>query len=429
MALEIQIPPLLRVRQKLEGGEIPDVAAELKVLLDSSPVTAGIKSGMRVALTAGSRGIDRIDEVLKEVVTWLRDAGAEPFIVPAMGSHAGATAGGQTALLKEFGISEEKVGAPIHSSMETEIIGTVQGIPVYLDKQALCADGIVVINRIKPHTSFHGPYESGLAKMLAVGLGKQKGASAVHALGPSALRKVVPGIAEFVLKRVRVFFGVALIENGRDRLARIEVIPGDGILDQEPELLKESYRLMPRLPFRGIDVLIVDQFGKSKSGTGLDTNVIGRMGLRGEPEPDDPFIHRIVVLDLAASSGASEGSEGSAYGIGLADITTKRVLDKMDLAAMRENALASTFVERARVPLWFDTDVQAIEAGIRTSWCPDVSRLRLARIHDTLSLEEIILTRPLYEQASGELEIIGDPEVSGGPELLCFDDKGNLGPW
>jgi hypothetical protein len=292
-----------------------------------------------------------------------------------------------------------------------------------MDKHALSADGIVVINRVKPHTSFHGPYESGLAKMLAVGLGKQEGASAVHALGPKALREIVPGIAEFILKRVKVLFGVALIENGLDRLARIEVIPGDGILNQEPELLKESYRLMPRLPFREIDVLIVDRLGKSKSGTGLDTNVIGRMGLRGEPEPDDPLIHRIVVLDLAASSSAS------AYGIGLADITTKRVLDKMDPGAMRENALASTFVERARVPLWFHTDTEAIHAAIRTSWCPDMSELRLARIRDTLSLEEIIITRPLYEQACEDLEIISDSEASGRIESLSFDDEGNLGPW
>ncbi len=413
---KITIPPLARVRQKLETDEMADVVSELRVRLNSSPAATEVKKGMRIAVTAGSRGIDRIDEVLRALITYLKAIGAEPFVVPAMGSHGGATAEGQAALLEGFGVSGESTGAPIVSSMDTEVLGEVDGVPVHMDRNALSADGIVLVNRIKPHTSYHGPVESGLLKMLAVGLGKQKGASAIHASGPRALRETVPKIAEFMMGKVNVLFGIALVENGRDRLARMEVIAPEKIFGREQELLKEAYRLMPRLPFREIDVLLVDRLGKSKSGTGLDTNVIGRMCLAGEPEPADPFIRRIVVLDLAEGQGAS------AYGIGLADITTRRVIDKMDMAAMRENALASTFVERARVPVWFETDEEAVKAAIKTCWTPDEKKLGLVRVVDTLSLEEMLITIPLLERATVDLEVI-ESSVS-----LEFDDKGNLAP-
>lgn len=413
----IAMPRLLKVRQRLDKKAIDDAALETGAALAASGMKAGIEPGMRVAVLAGSRGIDRIDEVIKELVAWLKSAGASPFIVPAMGSHGGATPEGQKKLLEELGISLEKTGAEIESSMETRILGAVEGVDIHADSRALSADAIVLVNRIKPHTSFRGDYESGLSKMLAVGMGKRHGAAALHARGPAVLAGLVPKIAEFVLNKANVLFGVALIENAVGKLAFIEVVPAGGILAREPELLKLAEELLPRLPFREAEVLIVDRLGKSKSGTGLDTNVIGRIFLSGIPDPGDPMIRRIVVLDLAEGQGAS------AYGIGLADVTVKRVLDKMDPVAMRENAMASTFVERARVPLWFDTDYLAVKAAIQTCWQPEMQKLRLARIRDTVSLEEIILTEPLYNQCFQEMEVIEEYETLG------FDETGSLLPW
>ena len=412
----MDFPRVLRVRQQFDRAEIADAAAETRAALSESGLADRVKPGLSIAITAGSRGIDRIIAVLSALVAWLKGHQAKPFLVPAMGSHGGATAEGQLALLQSLGITEAAVGAPIRSSMETVVLGRVDGLPVHLDRLAAQADGIVVVNRIKPHTSYHGPCESGLVKMLAVGLGKREGAEAVHKRGPRALRTTVPRMAEFILTKAPVLFGLALIEGAYDRLARIEAVPAEAMLSREPGLLAEAKARMPGLPFHEIDVLVVDQIGKEISGTGMDTNVIGRLHIAGEPEPELPRIHRIVALDL------SPASAGSAYGVGLADLTTERLVKKIDLALVRENALASTFLERAKIPLAFPCDREAIEAALACSWCEDGAKARLVRIQDTLHLAEMMVSEELASRSLAPLEILS------GPEPLGFDEQGNLLP-
>lgn len=413
----MDLPRVLRVRQQFDRTEIPHVQAEVRRVLEASGLAERLRPGLSIALTAGSRGIDRIVEVLAALAAWLKEHGAKPFLVPAMGSHAGATAEGQTALLAGLGITEASVGAPIRSSMETALLGRVDGLPVHLDRLAAEADGIVVVNRIKPHTSYHGPCESGLIKMLAVGLGKREGAEAVHRRGPRALRDTVPRMAEFILAERPVLFGLALIENAFDRLARIEAVPAEAMLSREPGLLAEAKARLPSLPFHDIDVLVVDRIGKEISGTGLDTNVIGRLYIAGEPEPELPRIRRIVALDL------SPGAKASAYGLGLADVTTSRLVRKIDPALDRENALASTFLERAKIPIAFASDREAIAAALSCSWCEDPEKARLVRIQDTLHLAELMVSETLAQQSLAPLEIVS------GPNPLLFDPEGNLKGW
>jgi len=411
------LPRVLRVRQKFDRTEIADVRAEVKAVLLASGLSDRVRPGLKIALTGGSRGIDRIVEVLAALAAWLKERGAIPFLVPAMGAHGGATAEGQAELLAGLGVTEAGIGAPIRSSMETAVLGRVDGLPVHLDRLAAEADGIVVVNRIKPHTSYHGPCESGLIKMLAVGLGKREGAEAVHKRGPRALRNTVPRMAEFILAQAPVLFGLALIESAYDRLARIEAVPAEAMLAREPGLLAEAAARIPGLPFHEIDVLVVDRIGKEISGTGLDTNVIGRLHIAGEEEPQLPRIRRIVALDLSPQAG------GSAYGIGLADLTTERLIRKMDPALIRENALASTFLERAKVPLAFPNDREAIAAALACAWVEEAERSRLVRIQDTLHLAELMISEELANQSLVPLEILS------GPEPIGFDDKGDLKPW
>ncbi len=411
MKTELLLPRLARVRQNLPSNSIDDVPAQVKSAL--SEFSGLIRPGDMIALTAGSRGIDRIPQVLAEVVEWLLDQGAKPFIVPAMGSHGGATAEGQLKLLASLGITQDSVRAPIVSDMQTVIIDEVGGFPVHLDRAASQAQGIIVVNRIKPHTSFRGDHESGLAKMIAVGLGKVQGASLIHSRGPRSLRQLIPAMASAVIKNTNVTLGLGLIENARDKIASIHAMPGHQIMAQEPGLLAQARTLMPRLPFKELDVLVVDRMGKDISGTGMDTNVIGRLGIRGETEPDDPLIKRIAVLDLSPRSG------GSAYGIGLSDITTNRLVEKIDHQTTTANALAATFVERARIPLQFASDRDAIEAAISTCWAGP-GKLRLARICDTLHLEEFLATPAALAQATTELEVI-EQNVE-----WVFDESSNL---
>jgi hypothetical protein len=413
----MDFPLVLRVRQQFDRSEIADAAGETRAALAESGLADRVKPGMSIAITAGSRGIDRIVEVLAALVAWLKEHQAKPFLVPAMGSHGGATAEGQLALLASLGITEAAIGAPIRSAMETALLGEVDGLPVHLDRFAAQADGIVVVNRIKPHTSFHGPCESGLVKMLAVGLGKREGAEAVHKRGPRALRSTVPRMAEFILAKAPVLFGLALLEGAYDRLARIEAVPAEAMQSREPGLLAKAKARMPGLPFPEIDVLVVDRIGKEISGTGMDTNVIGRINIAGEAEPNLPRIHRIVALDLSPQTG------GSAYGIGLADLTTERLVRKMDPALVRENALASTFLERAKLPLAFGSDREAIAAALACSWCEDAAKARLVRIQDTLHLAEMMASEELASRSPASLEILS------GPEPLRFDEQGNLLPW
>jgi len=406
------IPPLLKVRQEIPAPQIKNPGRVLQKGLKR--FKGAVKPGQKVAIATGSRGINHIGELIKILADWVKSQGGKPFIVPAMGSHGASTSEGQKQVLEKLGISEAFLKCPVLSEIEAQRIGKVKGVSVYTDCHARNADHLILINRIKPHTSFHSRYESGLTKMLAIGLGKRKGAEEIHKFGPGRLGELIPAAAGFLLKKLPVLFGVALLENFQENLAGLEVISGSDFLKSEPALLKKAYKLLPRLPFSELEVLIIDRIGKDKSGTGMDTNVIGRLDLRGMKDPSDPRIQRIVALDLSPKTA------GSAYGIGLADITTKRAVDKMDYNSARENALASTFVERARVPLWFESDRDAIEAAISTCWRPDLKRVRVCRIKSTLELDEFWITQNLLLASKTPLKIIKKSSCLG------FDRKGNL---
>ena len=414
MSEQLPLPPMYRIRQRIDDEEIAGLADALNGTLSAAALAERIRPGMRVAVTAGSRGIDRIAEVLRLTVAWLRSLGADPFIIPAMGSHGGRPPQGPVNLLAALGITEETVGAPVNGDHETVVLGHVEGMPVHCARTAAEADGILVANRVKPHTSYSGPIESGMTKMLAVGLGRRQGAEFVHTQGVKAMAAIIPKMAEVVLAHTKVLAGIALLENGLDRLKKIEAIPSEEIMEREPRLLDEARQLRPMLPFEEADVLVVDSFGKDLSGTGMDANVIGRRFLTGEQEPDLPRIKRIAVLRLSA------GSKGNAYGIGLADVTTQAVVNAMDLASMHANAMTSTFIERVRVPLALPSDRQAIEAAVSTCNHPDLETLSLARIPNTLHLEELYVSESLLNN------LWKPADVLEGPLEWPFGPDGNL---
>nr|MDQ3045391.1 hypothetical protein [Chloroflexota bacterium] len=363
-ALEIftqgELPRWGLFRQRLDAGRIDDVAATVAVEFGRPEVRGVITPGSRVALTAGSRGVDRIAEVLRVVAIQIRALGGEPFIVPAMGSHGGATAAGQLALLAHYGITEEAMGCPLRASMETVQLGELEeGIPVFLDRIAFeTADLIIPINRVKPHTDFHGPVESGLMKMIAIGLGKQHGADTFHRQGFGEFARLIPAIAHFTVSRVDMPFGLALIENGYGQLGKIEAVPAKQLWEREQALLRTARERMARLPqVPAIDVLIVDRIGKDISGDGADPNVINRdcAGVVNLAEHGGkPAVQRLIVRDL------TDDTEGNASGIGMFDFALRRAVDRIDPVATYMNMLTAKVPAGARIPITLDTDREAL---------------------------------------------------------------------
>jgi hypothetical protein len=405
------------MRRKFPRPLVEDIEATLREQLEREEISSTIKPGMSVALTAGSRGIAEIDTVLRVIVKVLKEMDAEPFIVPAMGSHGGATAEGQVEILESLGITEESCGAPIRSSMEVVEIGeTDRGVPVYMDKIASEADGIVLVNRIKAHTDFRSSIESGLVKIASIGLGKHEQALALHGYGVEGIRDFMVEVGEKVLESGHILFGVGTVENAYDEPAIIEAIPPEQIVEREAELLAEYMELMPDLPVSEIDVLYVDALGKNYSGTGMDTNVIGRFRILGIDEPERPDVKYLIVGDI------SKESHGNALGIGLADLTTQRLADQVDRAAMNANVITSTFVERAKVPMTLENDEEAIDTAVRCNWGVPPSETRFVRISNTLHLEYLYVSENLVDEVlqSGEAEVVGDPED------LVFDGDGYL---
>lgn len=330
-----RLPRWLPVRQELDTTEITDIPGAVAEAVRAPHIASRIPEGGQVAIAVGSRGIDRIAEVTAAVVAEVRRLGGEPFIVPAMGSHGGATAEGQVAMLAHLGVTEETVGAPIRASMETVVLGHVAGgVPVYFDKiAATLADAVIPIARVKPHTDFKGPTESGLIKMIAIGLGKQHGADTLHAQGDFRFPELLPQVAELSLERARIPFGIALVENGRSRLAHIEAVPAETTYEREKELLQMAREKMARLPGTALDVLIIDRIGKDISGTGADTNVINRY-YRG-PLAAKPTIQRIIVRDL------TDDTDGNASGIGMADVVLRRAAERVDVVKTYMNCITA----------------------------------------------------------------------------------------
>jgi hypothetical protein len=411
----IPIPRLVKVRQSFERPQVADVAGELVHKLGAAGAFARVKKGDRVAITAGSRGITGLPLVLKTVAAEVRQAGGEPFLFPAMGSHGGATAEGQRDMLAGMGITEETVGAPVRASMETVEIGvSSNGFPVHLDRFAAEADGIVVVNRIKPHVAFRGPCESGLMKMIVIGMGKQKGADICHELGFGTMAENLQTMGRVTLARAKVLCGVALLENAYHETAWVEVIPGDEIPAREPALLEEAWRLYPRLYFDRLDVLIIDEIGKDISGTGFDTNVVGRY--HTPFVSGGPTITRIACLDI------TERSHGNANGLGILDFTTRRAFDKFDFDNTYPNSLTSTVPTSVKIPMVLKNDRQAIQAAIKTCNILKKAEVRLARIRNTVALDEIAVSESLLAEVRANARLA----VAGEPFALSFDANGNL---
>jgi len=351
-------------------------------------------AGQRIAIAVGSRGIDCLPMLVATTVAALRERGALPFVVPAMGSHGAATAEGQAEVLARLGVSPETVDAEVISTLATVTLGqTPSGLAVHLDEAAANADGIVLLNRVKPHTSFSGRYESGLVKQLVVGLGNHAGAAEAHRRGVAGLPAAISEIGAFALIRAPIVVGVALIEDGYGAPAVIEAIPAEHLLQREPELLQQAKELLPRLPFDELDVLIVERIGKDISGTGMDPNVIGRRRIPGVPEPHSPRIELIVVLDL------SEATHGQGLGIGLADITTAQAVAKLDHQAMYTNALTTGILTRVMIPLTCPDEATAIETALSLIRTKPHAEIKVARIRDTKHLETIAVSPALLDQA------------------------------
>ncbi|MBV9278763.1 MAG: DUF2088 domain-containing protein [Chloroflexi bacterium] len=411
----VPIPPMARVRYDMETPPpLRDVGDAVRRDLRRPGVRGLIRPGQRIAVGVGSRGIDRLPEVVAALVAELRALGAEPFVIPAMGSHGGATPDGQREVLDYLGVTPERVGTPIESQMDTVEVGrTDDGTSVRLDRLAAGADGIVFVARIKPHTAFHGTYESGLAKMIAIGLGKQAGAALTHARGFGEMARMVPAMARVALAAAPIRFAVAVLENAHDRVFKVRVVPADRIMAEEPALLDEARAAMPRIPFPRLDVLVIDEVGKNISGDGADPNVTGRF-----PTPyatGGPEVNKQVVLDLTDATG------GNANGIGTADFTTLRAARKMDLGRTYPNALTSTVPGPVKIPMVLPSDRLAFAAALLT--CHAVGREpRLMRIKNTLRLDQFWVSAALL----GEVRADPRQAVVEGPSPVAFDGEGNL---
>ncbi|GGJ03522.1 hypothetical protein GCM10010885_11030 [Alicyclobacillus cellulosilyticus] len=411
---DIPLPRVVKVRQTFPAPRVADVPAAVRAALARPGLLDRVRPGMSVAIAVGSRGIRHIDVVTREVVAAVRAQGGDPFLVPAMGSHGGATAAGQTEVLAHLGITEATAGAPIRATMDVVQVGRLDnGLPVYVDAYAARADGIVVINRVKPHTAFRGRFESGLMKMLAIGLGKQKGAEACHQLGFGRMAEHVPAMGRIILARLPVLFGVALVENAYDETARVAALAADEIEQEEPALLEEAKALLPRLPFDEMDVLVIHEIGKDISGDGMDPNITGRY-----PTPyasGGPRVEKMVVLDV------TDASQGNANGVGTADFTTQRLVDKMDRTATYANGLTSTVVGPTKIPMTLPCDRDAIRAAVKTCNRLDLDRVRLVYIRNTLHLGELYISESLLaETPRTQMEVVGTPAP------IPFDAHGNI---
>ena len=408
-----RIPPLCSVQRRLPMGEPVNIE---KVLTDewARLQLAEQVRGKRIAIGIGSRGVAEIVTIARQVAALIKQSGGEPFIVPAMGSHGGAAPEGQLDVLSGLGVTEDSVGCPLMATMETVVLGeTSEGYPLYFDRNVAEADGLIIANRVKIHTDFHGPHESGLLKMLAIGLGKETGAASIHRQGVYGLRNIMPQVATALLTKVNLIAGVATVEDGYHRPVELAVLPADQVIEGEQRLLQRSRELMPRIPADDIDVLIIDKMGKDISGAGMDTNIIGRWLIKGEPEPESPRVKAIVVLDL------TEASHGNATGLGLADFTTQRMFDKIDFPMTTKNIYTSGFLERGRLPLVYATDEVAIEmalAHVFRANPDDRANARVVRIASTLDLEEVQVSENLMDEVRRDPGFV----AAGEPESLRF---------
>jgi len=411
----VEIPNMYKVRQRFSREKIEDIPAEVLKQLSRPEIEGAIRPGMSIAITAGSRGIANIALITREIVAFVKSKGARPFIVPAMGSHGGATAEGQSEILHDYGITEQSMGCPLQASMETKHIGyTEEGHPVLIDRYAAEADAIIAVGRIKPHTAFRGPYESGVMKMLTIGLGKQEGADVCHESGFKNMARLVPLFGKAIMKHSKVIFGVGIIDNAYEDTYKIVSMTPQEIIDKEPAYLDEAKANMPKILIPETDVLVVDKIGKNYSGDGMDPNITGTFcttcasgGLISQ---------HVVVLDL------SQETHGNAIGLGMAHATTRRAYEKVDFEKTYPNSITATVLAVSRIPMVMASDKDAIAVAIKTCNEIDKSKVRLVRIENSLHLDEIYISEAHLDEAKRHPDI----EIISGPKPWQFDENGNL---
>ena len=415
----VSLPKMLRMRQAFDTNEINDVRKELLHQLSKSKIASTITRGKRIAITCGSRGINNYALVIKEVVSFCKLKGAEPFVVPSMGSHGGATAIGQRKICEALGVTEEYCGCPILSDMRTVEIGRDEnGLPVFIDNYAAAADGIIAVNRIKSHTGFSAPYESGLMKMLAIGLGKQYGASVAHKAGYGVMPQLIRSFGKTIIENRNVIFAIGLVENAYNKTCHISVMSADEIEQTEPNLLKLSKEKMGKLLPGSADVLIVDWMGKNISGGGMDANITGRSS-------STYFVSSGFKANKLAVLNLTDESNGNMHGVGNADIICKRIFEKGKLEETYPNSITSTTLKADAIPVMMDSDKLAIQCAIQTCNCDDINKVQLIRIKNTLDISEILISEAMAERVCN----IPNISIVREAEDWQFDNNGNLKEW
>jgi|TARA_B110000263_G_C15285156_1_gene500378 hypothetical protein len=410
---------MLRVKQKFEAPTLEDIPAAVRAEVQSLALDSKVTAGESVAISVGSRGIANIALIIKSLVEELKALGLEPFLVPAMGSHGGGVAEAQQAIIEGYGVTEEYTGAPIKASMETVQVGeTEDGVPVFFDKYAYEADHVAVVGRIKPHTDFVGEIESGLHKMMLIGLGKHKGAALYHqAIVHYSFDRIIRSVGQTVVDKCGVLLGLGLVENQYDKTALIKGVGAEELVEREKELLILAKKWMPRLPFETVDLLIVDEIGKNISGAGMDTNVVGRKFHDNHAaEKEYPKVTRILVR------GLTEETHGNASGIGTAEYAHKRAIEEMDREITYINCMTGNHPSGAHIPLYFDTDRICIDRALETVGLVEPENAKVLRIHNTLELAEVLVS----EAYLPEVEKRDDLEVIGEAEDMPFDANGDL---
>ena len=430
--MSFSIPKMVKIRQAFDPGHIDDIEQATRDQILSLGIS--LKPGARIAIAVGSRGITNLDRIVKSTVEAIREMGGDPFIIPAMGSHGGATAEGQRQVLEGYGVTEEYTGAEIRSSMEvvTMLPGNL-GHRVFMDRYAFEADATVVINRVKVHTDYHGTTESGLLKMCVIGLGKHAMALEIHRYGVYGLKELIPAAARHMLQISNIIMGIGIVENAYDQTAIIQAIRAGDLEWEELKLLDFNRKHMPCLPVDKLDVLIVDQLGKDISGVGMDPNITGRMRIRGQQEPVRPNVSNIIALEL------TEGSHGNALGMGLADFITRRFFGQIDFEATYENVMTSTFTERGKMPIVAENARQAMMYALRASGPIDMPDAKIIRIRNTLKLDEIYVSPAVLREiglddADGNrgrlpgIRLIDGLQVIGEMQEM-FDGNGDITPF
>ncbi len=415
----MSLPRMYRIRQSFDTPRLSDLVGEVRQQLTSLNLGPRIKPGDTVAITVGSRGVANVAIITREIVQHFISLGAKPFIVPAMGSHAGSTAAGQQALIESFGVTEEFIGCPIKATMETVVVDkTPQGISVHFDKNAAEADHVFIANRVKPHTMFVGPIESGLHKMMLIGLGKQTGAIHYHrAIKSFTFLEIIRAVADVVIKRCRVIGGLAIVENAFEETALLEGVPADKFYEREVELLKKARAWMPRLPLNDIDLIVIDEIGKEISGTGMDTNIVGRKFNDHSATADDTTNCRRIFV-----RGLTEKTHGNGTGIGIAEFTNRRTVESIDMEATRVNCVSAGHTTAAMIPVYYDTDHEVVDVALKTLGLTEPHDARVVQIKNTLHLEEMLVSESCLAQLKGNSRV----KILSGPFDWEFDKSGNL---